>query len=170
MSGPPSEPEDSDYNAIFERLVDGPEDLAGMVAYGRYKWAKREWLIEHQERRGRPPSADELRHYREHWTDSQLGALIDTAEGALTAFTSAVLDAERPKIEAAALKQARSFWTDVGAGVISAFVYTLILIGLALTLRVSGVDLLDAVEGVRSETPRIERPTPSEPDLEPQSE
>lgn len=46
---------------------------------------------------------------------------MEAADGALTEFTATVLEDQTPQIESAALKQAKSFWTDVWAGVVGAF-------------------------------------------------
>lgn len=54
-----------DYNTIFERFVgaseEAPQDLLGIVAYGIYKHAKREWVADIRTRFARPPTEDELR-------------------------------------------------------------------------------------------------------------
>lgn len=135
-----------DYNRIFESLVDGPDDLVGMIAYGRYKWAKREWIQQQRSVAGQTPDATALKAYAEHWTDSQLGSLNETAESALSEFTLNILQSETPRIEAEALKQAQSFWTDVWAGVVGAFAYTLLLIAFAIILRIAGIDLLEVIK------------------------
>jgi hypothetical protein len=45
MSGP--DPQNAEYNPIFEKLVDeagvGTATVSGLVAYGLYKNSKREW-------------------------------------------------------------------------------------------------------------------------------
>ena len=117
--------EAEDYNRIFESLVEGPDDLVGMIAYGRYKWAKREWIQKQSAVADGSPNPAALLAYAEHWTESQLASLYETAESALSEFTLDIIESETPRIEAAALKQARSFWTDVWAGVVGAFAYTL---------------------------------------------
>ena len=134
-----------EYNRIFESLVDGPDDLVGMIAYGRYKWAKREWIQQQCSEMGRSPGPAAMKSYAAHWTDSQLGSLNETAESALSEFTLNILQSEAPRIEAEALKQAQSFWTDVWAGVVGAFAYTLLLIAFAIILRIAGVDLVDII-------------------------
>lgn len=56
------------YNEVFERLVTDPDDIEGFIAYGLYKQAKREWLIDFHSRLGRAPNANELKAYNQTWT------------------------------------------------------------------------------------------------------
>ena len=53
------------YNQTFEKLVPDaePSDLEGIVAYGLYKIAKREWAREIGERAQRNPTDAELAAY-----------------------------------------------------------------------------------------------------------
>ena len=53
------------YNPIFEKLVeiDGQEELIGLIAYGRYKRAKKIWASNFHARRKNSPSNDDLNKY-----------------------------------------------------------------------------------------------------------
>jgi len=61
----PEYPSEHHYNKIFERLVGDIEDggdanLRGLLAYGFYKVAKREWVAQSREKNGNPPTGAEL--------------------------------------------------------------------------------------------------------------
>ena len=127
----------TDFNRLFDRLVmDQAEDqpLRGFVAYVFYKIAKREWVREQCDKLGGPPSPEAVRGYIASWTDSRIDGLKLEAETSLVEFASSIIDGERPKIEAAALKE-KSFWRDVGVGIVAAFIWTLLLIVFAIILK-----------------------------------
>ena len=46
-------------NGIFERLVSGDDDVAGLIAYSVYKQNKRDWLKSFETARSRAPTLDE---------------------------------------------------------------------------------------------------------------
>jgi hypothetical protein len=52
--------DDPHRNPIFELLVQGESDVAGLLAYGLYKQNKRDWLIAFQASNSRAPDAAEL--------------------------------------------------------------------------------------------------------------
>src|SRR3954468_18878418 len=88
------------YNPIFERLIEaaGNDRLRGLIAYGLYKTAKREWARELQKREGRKPNDDELLAYIRSWTPSQLENVQERARQALAEYAAAVIEAEQPRI------------------------------------------------------------------------
>jgi len=154
------------YNPIFQTLVGGSRDLEGLVAYGLYKIAKREYVEGYRRRHGKPPTPDVLDEYVNGWTESRIAGVQGQAKQALASFGEAVLedaveDIRREAIEGkieselAAFQQkldaARrsEFRRAVGYGIAAAFVYTLILIGIALILRTVGIDLLGALQAFR---------------------
>ncbi len=131
------------YNPIFEKLV-GPENseagLQGIVAYGLYKIAKREWVSEFRTRTGRKPTDDELDAYTRTWTASQLTTVNERAAQILAEYASEVIQSEEPRILRRALEG--SFWRSVWPSMLAAFLYTLLLVGAALILARSGIDLI----------------------------
>jgi hypothetical protein len=50
---------DDRRNGIFERLVSGDDDVAGLIAYSVYKQNKRDWLKAFETARSRAPTLDE---------------------------------------------------------------------------------------------------------------
>ena len=133
------------YNTLFEQFHDQDEDeVRGLVAYGLYKIAKREWVLR-TSAGGRAPTANELKAYHDTWTPANIASKQAEADAVLRSYSDAVIRQERPRIVEEALKG--SFWNSVAINIVSAFLYTLILIGIVVVLRWSGVDLLSIANG-----------------------
>lgn len=136
------------YNAVFERLVNDGDDIEGFIAYGLYKQAKREWLVEYNAVHSKRPSVAELAAYNAYWTDTSLQSLRENAESALSAYAETVIDVATPSIQAEALRSGRPIWKDLLIGAISALTYSLLLIIAAYLIRVFGNDFIDAFQNV----------------------
>ena len=134
--------EGPNHNPLYDTFVDVLEAdrLQGLIAYGLYKKAKQEWASEHFARENRPPNDGELRAYIRTWTPSQVEGKRVEAANALAEFASEVVESARPQILKEALQGnvGRTLWL----GILTSFVYTLILIGLVILLKWAGVDLL----------------------------
>jgi hypothetical protein len=91
-----SQPEKPGFNPIFSQFVplesDETERLSGIVAYGLYKIAKREWAVE----LGHPPSEAELAAYIQTWTASQIKGKREQAETILAQYANSVIEAATP--------------------------------------------------------------------------
>ncbi|WP_113447868.1 hypothetical protein [Rhizobium cremeum] len=142
-----------DYNTIFERFVGdgeaGNQDLLGIVAYGIYKNAKREWASEIRARHGRAPSEEELKAYHATWTSSQIQNARNNAQQVLAEYADYVISEAEPRILRDAVKG--KFWPDVGTSIFSNALYTLGLIILAVILARSGVDLIGLLSTAAAE-------------------
>jgi len=138
------------YNPIFSRFV--PEDasesdqLRGLIAYGFYKIAKREWVIQRTAQSGQPPTPQELDAYTGTWTESRLKGLEQQATGTLLQYAESIVDSATPSIREEALRgtTAKSIMLSITAN----FVYTALLILLLILLRFAGVDLLSILTPV----------------------
>lgn len=93
-----NEQPDAGYNPIFEKLVKHREDVLGLVAYGIYKIAKREWVAQFGQDRQRNPNEAELTAYISTWTPSQLDNVQGTAEKVLASYAEEVIAAAEPGI------------------------------------------------------------------------
>ena len=136
------------YNAVFERLVNDGDDIEGFIAYGLYKQAKREWLVDHHAVHGKRPSTAELAAYNAFWTDTSLQSLRENAESALSAYAESVVEVATPGIQAEALRSGRPIWKDLLIGATSALTYSLLLIIAAYLLKVFGNDFVDAFQNL----------------------
>ncbi len=135
------------YNNLFETFYDEDDDqIRGLIAYGLYKAAKREWA-QRSSKGGRPSSMAELQAYHETWTPANIAGKRAEADQVLRAYTDEVIAQERPRIIEEALRG--SFWRAVATNIASAFIYTLILIGIVVVLRWAGIDLL-SMAGTKS--------------------
>lgn len=139
------------YNPIFTRFVaieqGGDKQLEGLVAYGLYKVAKREWALDVWDRQGRKPSEDELSAYSASWTESRLKGLEQEAQTVLARFAESVVEANEPSIREDALKgtTSRAILQNMSAS----FLYTLLLLLLVVILAFFGVDILGLIEKIR---------------------
>ncbi|PIB90441.1 hypothetical protein [Caulobacter sp. FWC2] len=139
----------TDYNPVFDQLVRASDDIEGFIAYGLYKQAKREWLLDHRAREGRAPTMAELRGFSRQWTPTTLQAFRETADGALSAYAQITLEDQTPSIQRDALLQGRPLWKDILIGVISALSYSVILVIAAFLLKIFGNDFVDAVTALK---------------------
>ena len=128
------------YNTLFEKFHDEDEDeVRGLIAYGLYKVAKREW-VQRTSAGGRPPSSAELKAYHETWTPANIASKQAQADAVLRSYSDEAIKQERPSIVEEALRG--TFWWSVTTNIVSAFLYTLILLGIVVVLKKTGVDIL----------------------------
>ncbi len=140
----PPAPPPHEYNKTFEKFVGNDfSDLVGIVAYGIYKHAKREWATSIFNDHGRAPNADELRAYHATWTPRQIESARQSAAQVLSAYADEVISNEEPRILKDALKG--SFWKSVWQSIFANGLYTLMLIALAIILAKAGVDLIGLI-------------------------
>jgi hypothetical protein len=141
-------PNKSPFDPVFPQLVNEAEGmekkLIGFIAYGLYHDAKWEWISDFRSREGRYPHEEELRGYDRSWTTSRLEGLKNAAVQSIAAYTDSVLSQAEAQILRNALNGTvrRAVWS----GLLSALLYTLILIGLIVILAKSGIDLKALVE------------------------
>jgi hypothetical protein len=146
----------SDHNPIFSRFVqanspDSVEKLEGLVAYGLYKSAKREWAEAIWEREKRKPTHDELAAYISAWTPALLQGKEHEARAVLAAYADAVVEAAKPGIREEAFLAALkgNIWKVLGIGLLTNLIYTVFLIAIVLVLQWAGVDLLGLMEKLK---------------------
>jgi hypothetical protein len=135
LSAPPFDP-------VYPRLVnDGgraQEKVLGLLAYGLYQDAKREWISDFFRREKRYPNGDELRSYELSWTTSRLEGLHNASAQLIAAYTDTVIAHSEREVLHSALKG--GFWRAVSRWVVGAILYTGIMVGLILGLSKMGID------------------------------
>jgi hypothetical protein len=165
-----SESDDRSYNRVYEALVRSDDDLVGLVAYSLYKQHKRDWLIKFRQVRGVDPDPDQLDAFLlGERLPEQVARYHQAAAEALVDYSQASLAAEEPRIREEAIGEriaaaahrieaSGRWYRQIPAGIISALIYTVLLIAVLLVLRYAGVDLdsiLDRVgEGPSLNVPR----------------
>lgn len=134
----------SEYNQMFERLVESAADdeakLRGMIAYALYKRSKKEWSEEFNAANSKRPEKSDQNIYVATWTPSRLDGLVAQADGILQTFAAEIISSNRHDIEKEALRG--KFWKDVGIGVTASFVFTLLLIAIAIILKTTGINII----------------------------
>jgi hypothetical protein len=78
-SAPPAAPVDPIFPRFFDEQYDPQKKLLGLIAYGLYEEARREWADTFKRREDRYPSVDELKAYEGSWTASRLDGLKNAA-------------------------------------------------------------------------------------------
>jgi hypothetical protein len=148
------------FNPLFAQFteVSDSEWLQGLVAYGLYKRAKREWTADLFKRDGRSPTETELAAYERTWTRSQIDGKRAEAEIALSEYADNVVRAATPAIEKRVLKG--GIWRAVGYGIAANLAYTLLLIGFVVVLRLFGVDIIGLAEKIGPPQQQFAAPVP----------
>src|SRR5215210_5930383 len=79
---------------VFPRFFNEGEEqqpkLVGLIAYGLYEEARREWVGTFKGREGRYPTSEELRTYEGSWTSSRLEGLKNAAVQILASYADSV--------------------------------------------------------------------------------
>lgn len=134
----------------FDRFITADQagtDLQGLVAYGLYKTLKRGWSIRKGRTSGRSLTREEADEYLDVLTDELERQLKNDAASALKIFAAqAVEDATLSTIRTHLGKD--TFWKDVQAGVVAAFLWSLILVVVGLIIAFSNVDVFNMIEAV----------------------
>ncbi len=157
---------------VFSHLIEGENDLIGIVAYSIYKQEKRDWLMRWEATHGEPPSTGEVEAFvLANLTEGQkqryriaAQSVLDGYEGQFSARPvddriptppaspietglARRIETAADRVETAAVKVRRAGWfgAQVVAGAIGAIVVALIVGGVWYGLEVSGVDILAGV-------------------------
>ena len=143
----PTQENQENQDTIFEQLVGtsaGEQGrLQGIVAYGLYETAKREWASKIKELNSRPPNDDELGQYAATWTESRLDGVRGQADQVLAAYADYVVSEAKPNILRDALRGSfgRSFW----ASLLAVLALAILLAALWVILASQGIDVFGAV-------------------------
>lgn len=170
------------YNKVFEFYAEssGDElDLVGLVAYSIYKRQKRDWILRHQkEHRARPSDQEIAAVISNFLTDDMRTTLRERAQDFLTEYGETFVEAAEPEIVEEALnsemvrkaaachKSAEEthaeilsivslnggWWRQIWVGVVSAFVWTFILIVILLGAKLFGIDPIDGWFALNGQT------------------
>jgi hypothetical protein len=80
------------HSEVFDRLVKGPNDLPGLIAYGIYQIRKRAWIDACKSKHGLIPSVEELKSFSFGFQADALASLRDEAEGSMFRFAENVMN------------------------------------------------------------------------------
>lgn len=160
--------EEFPYNPIFGKLTDSDAEhgyVVGLIAYGLYKKAKREWVKDFQERENRAPDSEELQGYHHTVTDEIRHALINQAISIMAESNQTAIEEERINIIDEAIEENRpiiekevlcrekpeiikvaaqgSFWKSVRASMLATLLWTGIIVFVAGAYAASQYELGD---------------------------
>ena len=138
---------------IYERLVEGNEDLVGLLAVALYQQHRMDWLVRFRQQTGHDPSTDHNGVFLASvMVDRQLEGYRARATEVLARYADTVLENQLPqaaqgaiagRVEQAASRVERSgrFSRQLLAGFLGALLFVLLLIGLLAGLHYADVNL-----------------------------
>jgi hypothetical protein len=159
---------------VFPRFFrDGEEPqpkLVGLIAYGLYEEARREWVDAFKGREGRFPLAEEVRAYENSWTASRLEGLKNAAVQVLASYA----DTLAREIENQALRRALrgSFFRSGWRWLVSAVLFAAVVLGVMVALNRAGIDPIATFQSLlhpsdtASPTPSADSRPPPAPNAE----
>ncbi len=161
--------QDSAYNRVFENLVDRAdpnEELIGLVAYGLYKIAKREWVMDYMSNHQRKPDDPAHQEYARSQTQSVLDGYTSRATEIVATYANSVVESERAGIERDALRG--TFFKAVLSSFVGSFAFAAALALLFFIISISGpgfpTDFLNRI----SQSSSSSVPDPMTPAIQPQ--
>ena len=133
-------------NRVYEHLVEGDDDVIGLIAYSLYKHDKRQWLMTWRAQHGAEATADQVEAFvNGQMTSGQRERYRTAARQVLDSYALVAVDMEKPQItreavagrvEAAARKVEAShrWWRQIPGVLIGAILSVGILIGVIAIL------------------------------------
>jgi hypothetical protein len=143
---PQRAPVDPIFPRFFKDGQDAQQKVLGLIAYGLYEEARREWADDFRARDGRYPSEDELRGYERSWTASRLDGLKNGAAQILASYADTIAAHVETQTLRGALRG--GFIRNVGLWLLSAVLFTLAALGFFVALSRAGVDPVGAFYGL----------------------
>jgi hypothetical protein len=161
---------------VFSHLIEGENDLIGIVAYSIYKQEKRDWLMRWEATHGEPPTAGQVEAFvLANLTEGQKQRYRIAAQSVLDGYDGQFsarpvddriasppaspietglarrIETAAERVESAAVKVRRAGWFggQVVSGAIGAITVALIVGGVWYGLEVAGVDVLAGVPFAR---------------------
>jgi hypothetical protein len=139
---------------VFEHLVEGDDDVIGLIAYALYKQDKRTWIVSwKQTHGGAEPTDDQVEAFvKAQMTAAQRERYRAAGRQTIDAYSMVAVDYERPMITqqavagrvelaAARLEASRRWWRQIPAVLIGGLAAAAILLGLVAVLVAAGVDV-----------------------------
>src|SRR5215207_10097320 len=83
-------PVDPVFPRFFRNGEEPQHKLVGLIGYGPYEEARREWVDDFKGREGRYPTPADLRAYDTSWTSSRLEGLKNAAVQILASYADSV--------------------------------------------------------------------------------
>lgn len=145
------------YNYIYKKLVNDEADMIGHIAYSLYKKHKIEY-IDKMKNEGKELTDEELKPFNDiSSVDSSIQSYRKQAEIILQEFSNDVLSESIEGLQVEAVKNQSDilrdivspitpkFWDDVKSGIVSSFIFSLILTLIALIIYWKGSDFSEPI-------------------------
>lgn len=137
----------------YSNLVQGSDDLVGLIAYSLYKRQKLDFVDSHQRDHGRPPSLDELQvFYQLVSMPGQIEALRTRSATLLEQVSEEVFDEAVQELEKdyearlmAELKTPKNFWRAVGENIVANIVAAGLVTLAVVVFYLSRIDVVPTV-------------------------
>jgi hypothetical protein len=152
------------YNYIYSKLVENDTDLIGHIAYSLYKKSKVEY-IEKKKAEGATLTDNDLIPFNDFSSsESSIESYRIKAEIIMQGFVENVLDEELESYREQAINQQAdilnniiaplksTFWSNVWAGLLSAFIFALLLAAIAFIIQFNGSSINVNVEKNTTDT------------------
>lgn len=138
------------YNYVYSKLIEKDTDLIGHIAYSLYKKSKIEYIKKKKEEGTEPTDTDLIPFNDFSSSDSSIDSYKLKAEIILQGFVEYVLDEELKQANENAINQQSEilkqvvqplipkFRSNVLAGLLSGFIFALLLAAIAFIIQFSG--------------------------------
>lgn len=140
-------------NRIYDHLVEGEDDVIGLITYSLYERDRRDWLQQWQRQHGTEPTAEQYEAFIEaQLTFAQRDRYRTAARQVLDAYASVAVDLERPviiregvagRVEEAAKRVEGSgrWWRQLPAAIAGGAIMAVVLVAIIAILVAAGVDV-----------------------------
>lgn len=141
------------YSRVYDHLVEGEDDVIGLIAYALYKQDKRDWFISWKRAHDAEPTPDQVEAFvNGQMTTAQRERYRAGARQVLDSYAFVAVEAEKPliaqiavagRVEAAVAKMERSrrWWRQFPGILIGGIVAAAIVIGVVAVLVAFDVDV-----------------------------
>jgi hypothetical protein len=140
-------------NLVYDHLVEGDDDVIGLITYSLYKKDKRDWIIAWRNQHGTDPSPDQVEAFvAAQMTFAQRDRYRTAARQVLDAYASVAVEMEKPLIVREgiagrvddAVKRVESsgrWWRQFPAALLGGMLATAILVGAVAILVALDIDI-----------------------------
>ena len=140
-------------NLVYDHLVEGDDDVIGLITYSLYKKDKRDWIIAWRSQHGTDPAPDQVEAFvAAQMTFAQRDRYRTAARQVLDAYASVAVEMEKPLIVREgiagrvddAVKRVESsgrWWRQFPAALLGGMLATAILVGAVAILVALDIDI-----------------------------
>ncbi|MGV8838761.1 MAG: hypothetical protein ACWA6X_00505 [Bauldia sp.] len=141
------------YSRVYDHLVEGEDDVIGLIAYALYKQDKRDWFISWKRAHNAEPTADHVEAFvNGQMTTAQRERYRAAARQVLDSYAFVALEAEKPLITqqaiagrvetaVAKLERSRRWWRQFPGILLGGIIAAALVIGVVAALVAFDVDV-----------------------------